>query len=73
MKKNCLVLISVLILSCLMIGCNNESPRVTPPPLHGVKWGMNEAETMDALRLSENEVDKPSSESIIINNGEIFV
>ncbi len=75
MNRYCSVLIISLIFSFLLIGCSEESTQGihgTPPPLPKVKWGMNEAEAMDALGLSDNDVKKTPSGFTVLNNGEVL-
>ncbi len=75
MNRYCLVLVISLIFSFLLIGCSDNSTQEiygTPPPLPKVKWGMNEAEAMDALGLSDNDVKKTPSGFTVLNNGEVL-
>ncbi|MGO4109725.1 hypothetical protein [Paenibacillus sp. YAF4_2] len=58
MKKIFLIVMLLSTTLLLIVGCSKEktSPYGTPVPIKGLKWGMNEEEVMNALKLSDKDI-----------------
>ncbi len=58
MRKYSLCLMLIGILAFLLASCSQTSIYGTPAPIQKLKWGMNEEEVMNALKLSEKDIKK---------------
>ena len=55
-----IIAISIALLGagCLSSGVNSNADDIWAPPFEGLQWGMSEAEVMDVLGLTDDDVDR---------------
>jgi hypothetical protein len=60
MRKLFLIVLLISSVLLLVVGCSqgHASPYGTPVPIKNLKWGMNEEEVMNALKISEKDITK---------------
>ena len=64
-RKVSILLVSFLICGLFLTNCSQGQFYGWTPPVEGLQWGMSKAEVMDALKLTNDDIDTPADDSAL--------